>query len=47
MAKKLRLGIIGMGAIGNVHAQAHAAVGEAELVAVCDLLPEKLAAAKA
>ena len=47
MAKKLKLGIIGMGAIGNVHASAHAAVGEAELVVVCDLLPEKLAAAKA
>lgn len=47
MAKKLKLGIIGMGAIGNVHAAAHAAVGAAELVAVCDLLPEKLTAAKA
>ena len=47
MARKLKLGIIGMGAIGNVHAQAHAAVGEAELVAVCDILPQKLAAAKA
>ena len=47
MAKKLRLGIIGMGAIGNVHAAAHAAVGQADLVAACDIVPAKLDAAKA
>jgi predicted dehydrogenase len=47
MAKKLKLGIIGMGAIGNVHAQAYAAVGGTDLVAVCDIDRAKLAAAKA
>ena len=47
MSKKMKLGIIGMGAIGNVHAQAYAAVGQTDLVAVCDVVPAKLAAAKA
>jgi len=36
MSEKLRLGIIGMGAIGMVHAEAHQAVGEAEVSAICD-----------
>ena len=47
MSKKMKLGIIGMGSIGNVHAQAYAAVGQTDLVAVCDIVPAKLAAAKA
>lgn len=37
MSKKLKLGIVGMGAIGTVHAKAHQAVGEAEITAVCDV----------
>jgi len=45
MAKKLKVGIIGIGAIGTVHANALAAVGEAELTALCDVDAEKLAAA--
>jgi len=37
MAEKLKLGIVGMGAIGAVHAAAHQAVGEAEVRAICDI----------
>jgi predicted dehydrogenase len=47
MAKKLKLGIIGMGSIGNVHAQAFTAAGETDLLAVCDTLPARLEAASA
>jgi len=45
MSAKLKLGIVGMGAIGNVHAKAHQAVGEAELTAVCDVNEAALAKA--
>ena len=41
--KKARIGIIGMGSIGTVHAKALATVPEAKLAAVCDALPERLA----
>ena len=42
MSDKLKLGIIGMGAIGTVHANAYTAVGEAEIAAICDVDPVKL-----
>ena len=42
MAKKLKLGIIGVGAIGTVHAEAHQTVGETEITAICDVDPKKL-----
>ena len=41
---KVRIGIIGCGAIGSVHADAYAKVPEAEVVALCDILPDKLKA---
>jgi len=44
MSKKLKIGIIGAGAIGNVHANALAAVGESEIAALCDIDEAKLAA---
>ncbi len=38
VVKKMKVGIIGMGAIGSVHADAYRAVGEeSEIVAVCDV----------
>ncbi len=42
MEKKTRIGIIGCGTIGSVHADAYAKVKDAEVVALCDLLPERL-----
>ena len=42
MEKKVRIGIIGCGAIGSVHADAYAKVPNAELVALCDILPDRL-----
>ena len=43
--RKLKVGIIGMGTIGNVHADAYAAnAGEAELAAICDIDASKLSA---
>ena len=41
---KVRIGIIGCGAIGSVHADAYAKVPEAEVAALCDILPDKLKA---
>lgn len=43
MSKKVRIGIIGMGTIGSVHADAYQKVCDAELYAICDILPERLA----
>ena len=43
MSKKLKLGIVGMGAIGSVHAAAHQAVGDADVHAICDVDAGKLA----
>lgn len=40
--KKLKLGIIGMGTIGNVHAGAFQATGESELAAICDCDEERI-----
>ena len=42
MSEKIRIGIIGCGTIGSVHADAYAKVKDAEVVALCDILPEKL-----
>ena len=41
---KVRIGIIGCGAIGSVHADAFAKVADAEVVALCDVIPDKLQA---
>ncbi|MBN2451283.1 MAG: Gfo/Idh/MocA family oxidoreductase [Lentisphaeria bacterium] len=42
MSTKVKVGIIGVGTIGSVHADAYAKVGDAELVALCDILPDRL-----
>ncbi len=42
MAEKLTLGIIGMGGIGTIHAEAHQAAGRTEIAAVCDVDEKKL-----
>ncbi len=43
MPEKLRYGIVGLGWIGMVHAEAiRSAVPEAEIAAVCDIQPERL-----
>ncbi len=42
MAKTLKIGIIGMGTIGPVHAAAIQATGEAELAIICDIDKNKL-----
>ena len=39
---KVRIGIIGCGAIGSVHADAFAKIADAEVTALCDIVPEKL-----
>jgi len=39
---KIRIGIIGCGTIGSVHADSYAKVADAEVVALCDILPDKL-----
>lgn len=42
MNSKLRIGIIGCGTIGSVHADAYAKVAAAKVTALCDSLPERL-----
>ncbi len=42
MSAKLKIGIVGMGTIGTVHSDAYVGTGEAEIVGLCDLIPEKL-----
>ena len=42
---KIKLGIIGAGAIGHIHAEANQSAGGADVVAICDVDAEKLAAA--
>lgn len=42
MSEKVKIGIIGVGTIGSVHAEAYAKVADAELVALCDILPDRL-----
>lgn len=44
MAKKVRVGIIGMGSIGCVHAKSYQATAAASLQAVCEVDPKRLAA---
>lgn len=44
MSRKLKIGIIGMGTIGNVHADAYRTGGDAELVALSDINAKALAA---
>ena len=44
MSEKLKVGIIGVGAIGKVHANAYASTGQVEIAAVCDVDEAKLAA---
>ena len=39
--KKLRIGSVGIGGMGNGHLNAHAANERVEIVALCDLVPEK------
>ena len=41
MSRKLKIGIVGMGGIGNLHATCYKADELADLVAVCDLVKEK------
>ena len=43
MSRKIKIGIIGAGTIGSVHADAYAKVANAEVVALCDILPNILA----
>jgi predicted dehydrogenase len=43
--KPLRVGVVGMGGIGNTHAEAHRKDALARLVAVCDVVREKADAA--
>ncbi|NMA43658.1 MAG: Gfo/Idh/MocA family oxidoreductase [Oligosphaeraceae bacterium] len=43
MSKKIKIGIIGAGAIGSVHANAYAKLADAEVYALCDILPDRLA----
>ena len=45
MAAKLRVGIVGMGAIGNVHAEAYQKVDDIEIAALCDADEKVLARA--
>jgi len=42
VAGELRVGIIGMGKIGEVHARAFRSVPGAEVAAICDAMPERL-----
>jgi predicted dehydrogenase len=42
MPEKMKIGIVGMGAIGNVHADAYKATGAADIAAICDVDPVKL-----
>ena len=41
----LRIGIVGMGGIGNLHAQCYTNNPGAEVVAVCDVIKERADAA--
>jgi len=43
MGKKIKIGIIGAGSIGSVHADAYAKLADAEVYALCDILPDRLA----
>ena len=45
MGKKLNVGVVGLGGIGNLHASCYSSDELAELVAVCDIIKEKADAA--
>ena len=45
MSKKLNVGVVGMGGIGNLHADCHSKDELSNLVAVCDIIKEKADAA--
>ena len=47
MNRKVKIGIIGVGAIGSVHADAYAKVSDADVVALCDIDPATLKAKSA
>ena len=40
--KKIKVGIVGMGAIGKVHADAYRHAPQAELTAICEIIKERL-----
>ncbi len=40
--KKLRVGLVGLGGMGGIHKSSYVANPEAEIVAVCDILPNKV-----
>ncbi len=42
MSQKVKIGIIGCGTIGSTHAEAYTHVPDAEVVALCDILPDRL-----
>ncbi|MBI2438923.1 MAG: Gfo/Idh/MocA family oxidoreductase [Lentisphaerae bacterium] len=41
---KVKVGIIGLGAIGSVHADAYRAAPDAEIAAICDIAEARLTA---
>ena len=43
--RKLRIGSVGIGGMGNGHLSAHAANKRVKIVALCDLIPERCAKA--
>ena len=42
MSDRVNVGIVGVGTIGSVHAEAYAKVPDANVVALCDILPDRL-----
>lgn len=42
MEKKIKVGLIGCGGMGNVHLRGYAEMDNVEVVALCDIIPEKL-----
>ena len=45
MMKPIRVAVVGVGHLGSIHARIYSQLQEAQLVAVCDLLPERASAA--
>ena len=43
MKQKVKVGIVGLGAIGKVHADAYAHCPDAEITALCDVAAGRLA----
>ena len=42
MSRIVKIGIIGCGTIGNVHAKAYGTLANAKIVAMCDIIPERV-----